>query len=43
LALGVALLTPLSQYVLGPSFLLLLVVGVLLLRGSAVSPAPSQA
>lgn len=36
LALGVALLTPLSQYVLGLSFLLLLVLGVLLLRGSAV-------
>jgi hypothetical protein len=36
LALGVALLTPLSQYVLGPSFLLLLVLGVLLLRGSAI-------
>lgn len=36
LALGVALLTPLSQYALGPSFLLLLVLGVLLLRGSAV-------
>jgi hypothetical protein len=37
LALGVALLTPLSQYVLGPSFLLLLIMGVLLLlRGSAV-------
>jgi hypothetical protein len=36
LALGVALLTPLSQWVLGPSFALLLVLGVLLLRGSAV-------
>ncbi len=34
--LGVALLTPLSRYVLGASFLLLLVLGVLLLRGSAV-------
>ena len=33
--LGVALLTPLSQYVLGPSFLFLLALGVLLLRGSA--------
>jgi hypothetical protein len=39
LALGVALLTPLSQYVLGPSFVLLLIIGVLLLRGSAV-PRP---
>jgi hypothetical protein len=36
LALGVALLTPLSQWALGPSFVLLLVLGVLLLRGSAV-------
>jgi hypothetical protein len=36
LALGGALLTPLSQYVLGPSFLLLLVLGVLLLRGSGI-------
>lgn len=36
LVLGVALLTPLSQYVLGPAFLLLLALGVLLLRGSAV-------
>jgi hypothetical protein len=42
LALGFALLTPLSQYVLGPAFLLLLVLGVLLLRGSAVAAAPSQ-
>jgi hypothetical protein len=42
LALGVALLTPLSQYVLGPSFLLLLIMGVLLLRGSAV-PRQSEA
>jgi hypothetical protein len=42
LALGIALLTPLSQYVLGPSFLLLLVLGVLLLRGSAVRAASSQ-
>jgi hypothetical protein len=42
LGLGGALLTPLSQYVLGPAFLLLLVLSVLLLRGSAV-PAPSQA
>jgi hypothetical protein len=40
LALGMALLTPLSQYVLGPSFLLLLTMGVLLLRGSAV-PRPA--
>ena len=36
LALGVALLTPLSEFVLGFAFLLLLAVGVLLLRGSAV-------
>jgi hypothetical protein len=36
LALGAALLTPLSRYVLGASFLLLLVLGVLLLRGSAL-------
>jgi hypothetical protein len=43
LALGGALLTPLSQYVLGPAFLLLLVLGVLLLRGSAVPAAPSRA
>jgi hypothetical protein len=43
LALGAALLTPLSHYVLGPSFLLLLVLGVLLLRGSAVPVAASQA
>jgi hypothetical protein len=35
LALGVALLTPLCQFVLGPSFLFLLALGVLLLRGSA--------
>jgi hypothetical protein len=41
-ALGVALLTPLSQYVLGASFLLLLVLGVLLLRGSAVRVAPTH-
>jgi hypothetical protein len=39
LALGVALLTPLSRWVLGPSFVLLLVLGVFLLRGSA---APSS-
>ncbi len=32
--LGVTLLTPLSQHTLGPSFLLLLVLGVLLLRGA---------
>jgi hypothetical protein len=43
LALGVALLTPLSQYVLGPAFLLLLILGVLLLRGSAQPGASSQA
>jgi hypothetical protein len=41
--LGAALLTPLVRYVLGLSFLLLLVVGVLLLRGSAVTDAPSRA
>ncbi len=35
-ALGLALLTPLSRYALGPSFLLLMALGVLLLRGSAV-------
>jgi hypothetical protein len=35
LVLGAALLTPLSEWVLGPSFLLLLVLGVLVLRGSA--------
>jgi hypothetical protein len=39
LVLGVALLTPLSQYVLGPAFLLFLALGVLLLRGSAVPTA----
>ena len=33
--LGIGLLTPLSQYVLGPAFLFPLVLGVLLLRGSA--------
>lgn len=33
--LGVCLLTPLSRYLLGPAFLLLLALGVLLLRGSA--------
>lgn len=43
LALGVALLTPLSQYVLGPAFLLLLVLGVLLLRASAVPNASARA
>jgi hypothetical protein len=43
LALGAALLTPLSQYVLGPAFLLLLVLGVLLLRGSAVRDASARA
>jgi hypothetical protein len=40
LALGVALLTPLSQWSLGPSFVLLLVLGVLLLRGSATPFTP---
>jgi hypothetical protein len=42
LALGLALLTPLSRYVLGPAFLLLLLLGVLLLRGSALPAARSQ-
>jgi hypothetical protein len=37
--LGLALLTPLSQYVLGPSFLFVTILGVLLLRGSAVPAA----
>jgi len=37
--LGIALLTPLSVYTLGPAFLLLLALGVLLLRGSARRPA----
>jgi hypothetical protein len=36
LALGGALLTPLSQFVVPPSFLFLLALSVLLLRGSAV-------
>ena len=36
LALGAALVTPLSQLLLGPSFLYLLALGVLLLRGSAL-------
>jgi hypothetical protein len=36
LAAGAALITPLSRYLLGPSFLLLLAVGVLVLRGSAL-------
>jgi hypothetical protein len=40
LALGVAMLTPLVQYVLGPSFLFLLALGALLLRGSAVRTVP---
>ena len=42
-AVGFALLTPLSQYALGPAVLLLLVLGVLLLRGSAIPAARSQA
>jgi hypothetical protein len=33
--LGLGLLTPLSRYLLGPAFLLLFTLGVLLLRGSA--------
>lgn len=43
LALGVALLTPLSRYVLGPAFLLLLALGVLVLRGSVVPTTPARA
>lgn len=43
LALGVALLTPLSRYALGPSVLLLLALGALLLRGSALASSSSQA
>ena len=43
LALGAGLLTPLSRYLLGPSFLLLLVLGVLLLRGSGVPTGRSPA
>ena len=42
LIVGVALLTPLSQWVIGPSFLLLPALSVLLLRGSAVPATPSQ-
>lgn len=42
-AVGVALITPLSQYLLGPSFLLLLVLGVLLLRGSGLREASAPA
>jgi hypothetical protein len=34
--LGIGLLTPLSRYVLGPAFLFPLVLGMLLLRGSAM-------
>jgi hypothetical protein len=36
LALGASLITPLSVYALGPAFLFLLVLSLLLLRGSAV-------
>ena len=39
MGLGVALLTPLSRYALGPSLLLLLALGLLLLRGPAVPVA----
>lgn len=38
-ALGVVMLTPVSRYALGPSFLLLLILGLLLLRGYGV-PVP---
>ena len=41
LALGAALLTPLSRWALGPSFVLLLVLGLLLLRRPAV-PFPHR-
>ena len=40
LVVGAALLTPLSWYVLGPAFVLLLVLGVRLLRGSPVVASP---
>jgi len=43
LVLGVTLLTPLSRYALGPSLLLLLAIGVLLLRGSALPTAAPKA
>lgn len=46
LALGTALLTPLSVYALGPSFLFLLALACCLLRGSALSsasPGPGRA
>ncbi len=43
LVLGVTLLTPLSRYALGPSLLLLLAMGVLLLRGSALPTAAPKA
>lgn len=42
LAFGVALLTPLSVYALGPSVLFLLAVGIGLLRGSARHPASNR-
>ena len=38
IVLGAALLTPLSEFALGPSFVVLLVLGVLVLRGSALRP-----
>jgi hypothetical protein len=39
LVLGIALLTPLARYALGPSFLVVLVTGAFLLRGSAAVTA----
>jgi hypothetical protein len=48
LALGVSMITPLAayaigEYTVGPSFLLILVLGVLLLRGSTVGAATPRA
>jgi hypothetical protein len=48
LAIGVAMITPLfghtlGEYTIGPSFLLLVVLAVLLLRGSSLSGSPSPA
>lgn len=42
IVLGAALLTPLSQYLLGPAFVLLLALGVLVLRGSGRPVAGAQ-
>jgi hypothetical protein len=42
IVLGAGLLTPLSEYLLGPAFLLLLALGVLVLRGSARPAAVVQ-